>query len=149
MPSRGHCRAFTCTCILLLTPVSSEKERRVFKSEGPAEARASGGDYFSIPSSRKCSAAVAGPCFAFRKPHWGLPDPAICICISPALSLHEQSPVDPFSPHKIGTVSPCRGRKFGQGCSAPTEGGALGHVSALLQYCQGRATWSINHQSSH
>lgn len=128
MPSRGHWRAFTCPCIVLLALVSSEKERRVFKLEGLAETHPAGRDYFSFASSSKCSAAAAGPCFAFRRSQWGLPNPAIGICITPGPAQREQSPVDLFSPHKIGTMSPCRWRKLGQGCSARRD-------RRCLRYC--------------
>lgn len=128
MPSGGHWRAATCTCLALLALVISEKERRVFKLERPAEARLAGGGYFGSAASSKRSAAAAGPCFAFRRSQWGMPDPAIGICISPGLPLHEQSPVDPFSPQEIGTVSPWRGRKSGQGCSAPRDGAGVDRV---------------------
>lgn len=75
MPSRGHWRAFTCPCIVLLALVSSEKERRVFKLEGLAETHPAGKDYFSFASSSKCSAAAAGPCFAFKEVSVGAAKP--------------------------------------------------------------------------
>lgn len=102
-------------------PLSAVKRKGGFKSGGLAAAHRAGGDYFSFASPSKCPATAAGPCFAFRRLHRGLPDPAICTRASPALPPSEQSPVDPFCPHEIGT-EPQRSGELEPGCSAAREG---------------------------
>lgn len=90
MPSGGHWRGFTQTCVVLLALVSSGRRRRVLTVEGVAGASPAQGDYFSFASSSKCSAAVAGPCFAFRSSQEGLPDLMFAAAFLQALTTQAQ-----------------------------------------------------------